>query len=67
VHAITQIDDRTAHAASQKQGTIALQAGKPVSLKLEYFDQAMAASVQLRWSSTSEPKAIIPTSALAPQ
>ena len=62
------IDDWTQHAARQDQGmTIALQAGVPVSLKLEYFDQAMAASVQLRWSSTSEPKAIIPTSALAPQ
>jgi len=60
------IDDWTVHAPRQMQGTIALQAGKPVSLKLEYFEQTMGAVVQLRWSSTSEAKAVIPTSALHP-
>jgi len=61
------IDDWTMHAVHQVQGTIALQAGMPVSLKLEYFDQMGTASVDLRWSSASEAKAIIPTSALSPQ
>src|SRR5260370_33379218 len=60
------IDDWTVHAPRQMQGTITLQAGQPVSLKLEYFEQAMGAVVQLRWSSTSEAKAVIPTWALHP-
>ena len=66
INGMELVNDWSQHAARQVGGTIDLQAGKPVSLTLEYFDQVMAASVQLLWSSKSEPEAIIPTSALAP-
>jgi hypothetical protein len=47
---------------------IMLTAGKPVDIVLEYFEGGgPPASAALSWSSASEPKAIIPTSALAPQ
>jgi len=47
---------------------IMLTAGKPVDIILEYFEGGgPPASAALSWSSPSEPKAIIPTSALAPQ
>jgi hypothetical protein len=46
---------------------IMLIAGKPVDIVLEYFENGGDASAALSWSSASEPKAIIPTSALAPQ
>ncbi|HEX3695007.1 MAG TPA: PA14 domain-containing protein [Polyangia bacterium] len=60
------INDWAVHPAAQQSGSIPLQAGKPVSLRLEYFDDGGAALVHLSWSSASEPKAIIPTSALHP-
>jgi hypothetical protein len=47
---------------------IVLTAGTPVDIVLEYFEGGgPPASAALSWSSASEPKAIIPTSALAPQ
>ena len=46
---------------------IMLTAGKPVDIVLEYFENGGDASAVLSWSSPSEPKAVIPTSALAPQ
>jgi PA14 domain len=44
-----------------------LTAGVPVDIKMEYFESGGDASAMLSWSSASEPKAVIPTSALAPQ
>jgi len=46
---------------------IMLTAGEPVDIVLEYFEAAFEASAVLSWSSKSEPKAVIPTSALSPQ
>ncbi|HVR00807.1 MAG TPA: PA14 domain-containing protein, partial [Polyangia bacterium] len=46
---------------------IMLTAGKPVDIVLEYFQGGLYASAVLSWSSAHEPKAVIPTSALAPQ
>lgn len=45
-------------------GQIALQAGRPAALKLEYYQNTGAASVQLAWSSPSRPLQVIPQSAL---
>jgi hypothetical protein len=44
-------------------------AGQPVDIVLEYFEAGGDASAVLSWSSASgkEPKAVIPTSAFAPQ
>ena len=46
---------------------VPLVAGVPVDIKMEYFEIGNKASAVLSWSSASEEKAIIPTSALAPQ
>jgi hypothetical protein len=49
---------------------IMMTAGQPVDFKLEYFEGGGDASAQLLWettNSTNEPRAVIPTSALAPQ
>jgi len=46
---------------------IMLTAGKAVDIVLEYFQGGRTASAALSWSSAHEAKAIIPTSALAPQ
>jgi hypothetical protein len=46
---------------------IMLTAGQPVDIVLEYFEGGGSASAMLSWSSAHEPKAVVPTSALAPQ
>jgi hypothetical protein len=46
---------------------IRLKPGQPVDIVLEYFESGGDASAVLFWQSTSEPKAVIPTSALSPQ
>jgi hypothetical protein len=60
------IDDWNKHGATERQGTIALEVGKPVDIKLEYFEFNVDATVQLSWSSPSQPKVIIPQSQLVP-
>jgi PA14 domain len=45
---------------------INLTAGKPVDITFEYFETGGDASARLFWQSQSEPKAIVPTSALSP-
>jgi hypothetical protein len=46
---------------------IMLTAGAPVDIVLEYFEAGGDATAVLSWQSQSEPKAVIPTSALSPQ
>jgi hypothetical protein len=46
---------------------VMMNAGQPVDIKLEYFQSGGDASAQLLWQSKSETRAVIPTSALAPQ
>jgi len=60
------IDNWVVQQSTEKSGTIKLQAGQPVGIRLEYFEAMGAALVSLSWSSTSEPKAIVPTSRLRP-
>ena len=63
------IDRYTRHASVPEDvsGPVALQAGKPVDITMEYFENGGDANVRLSWSSKNEPKAVVPTSALAPQ
>jgi hypothetical protein len=63
------IDHFVIHQAKEDVTTpIMLTAGKPVDIVLEYFEGGgPPASAMLSWSSAHEPKAVIPTSALAPQ
>jgi hypothetical protein len=46
---------------------IKLTAGQPVDIQVEYFENGGDASIRLSWASDSEPKAVVPTSALSPQ
>jgi hypothetical protein len=47
--------------------TVSLTAGQPVDIVLEYFENGGDSNVRLSWYSKSEPKAVVPTSALSPQ
>jgi len=44
-----------------------MTAGVPVDIEFDYFEGGGDASAVLSWSSMREPRAVIPTSALAPQ
>lgn len=50
--------------ATEHSGTIALTAGVPVAIKMEFFEQAVDAVAKLSWSSASQPKQIIPSTRL---
>lgn len=53
--------NQTAKAVS---GQIALPAGQPATIKLEYFQNSGAASVKLEWSSPSQAREVIPQARL---
>ena len=61
------IDDWQPHAALENSGSIDLIAGKPVPIRLEYFEDAGEAVVQLKWSHEQIKKQIIPTTQLVPE
>jgi PA14 domain len=61
------IDDWRMHAASERNADVALEAGHPHTLKLEYFDGVRHALAKLSWQSASQPKQVVPASALAPE
>jgi hypothetical protein len=50
--------------AAELSGTIALQAGKSYDLMLEWHDELNTSIAELRWSSASQAKELIPTSQL---
>ncbi len=61
----TLIIDKWKHqSATEFSGSIALTAGVPVSIRMEYYEQGGDASAKLSWSSASTTKAIIPSTAL---
>ena len=60
------IDHWNDHSAMEDQTTLALKAGVPAQVRLEYYERGGAATMQLSWSSPSVVKAVIPPSALTP-
>ena len=60
------IDNWVTQTATEKMANIALTAGTPVSIRLEYFENTGSASVRLRWYSASQYYQIIPTNRLRP-
>lgn len=58
------IDDWVDHAATERQGRIALTEGRWYSITLEYYEKSGVASVQLLWSSRKQMKEIIPSERL---
>ena len=61
------IDDWEPHAALENAGTINLSAGVPVPIRLEFFEDAGDAVVQLSWSHELIRKQIIPRTQLIPE
>ena len=59
------VDDWTIHGATENNGTIDLVAGRTYSMVMEYFENIEGAIAELRWSSPSTPKDIIPEAALS--
>ena len=53
-------------SATEYRGTIDLVAGNVYSLVMEYYENAVDAVAELRWSSPSTPKDFVPQAALAP-
>jgi len=50
-----------------RSGSIALEAGIPVMVRIQYFDTGATASMHLRWSSPSQALQIIPQARLFPE
>ncbi|WAC18397.1 chitobiase/beta-hexosaminidase C-terminal domain-containing protein [Luteolibacter sp. SL250] len=59
------INDWTAHGETERSSTpVPLQAGVLYDIRVEYFQSTGPSSAKMRWSSFSEPKAIIPQTQL---
>ena len=61
------IDDWSMHAAAERSGEVALEAGRPAQIRLEYFDGRRHAVAKLHWRSASVSRQIVPAAALAPE
>lgn len=57
------IDAWVDRAAAESSGTVALTAGKPVDLVVEYYDAAGSASMSLAWTGPGIAKQVIPVDA----
>ena len=60
------LEDWRRKPASEAKGSIELKAGARYDIRLEYLEEISVASVQLSWSSPSQPKEIIPQGRLFP-
>jgi len=60
------IDAWEAHPVREDKATVELRSGRPVALRLEYFQSGDGAEVRLSWSSTSQKAEIIPAVCLRP-
>ncbi|MDB6155115.1 MAG: hypothetical protein JWL90_3568 [Chthoniobacteraceae bacterium] len=49
-----------------RSGTVALEAGIPATIRIQYFDTITNASMHLRWSSLSQPLEVVPQARLFP-
>ncbi|MCI0452859.1 MAG: PA14 domain-containing protein, partial [Candidatus Latescibacteria bacterium] len=58
------IDFWIPQAAIERSGSIALDAGTLASIRMEFFEATGEAVARLSWSSTSQPKQIIPSNRL---
>ena len=60
------VDNWTDHSATENRGQIDLVAGNTYSFQMEYYENTGGAIAELRWSSPSTPKQLIPQAALSP-
>jgi hypothetical protein len=66
VNDVQLVNNWTNHAPTEDAGTIALTAGVPVSIRLEYYNIWGAAQIRLYWASSAQPREIIPEAQLLP-
>ena len=67
VNNIQLVNNWTDHGPTENSGTITLTAGVTYDLRMEYYERAGGALVQLLWSSPSVPKQVIPRERLTPR
>jgi len=60
------VDNWTDHSATENYGTIDLIAGRVYGVVMEFYENDGDAVAELRWSSPSMPKQLIPQAALSP-
>ena len=60
------IDDWNAHLPEEHSGTIQMEADHKYDIKMEYYNGELGGLAQLKWSSPSQPKQIIPGDHLYP-
>jgi len=60
------VENWTDHASTENRGTIDLVAGNAYGLVMEFYENGGGAVAELRWSSPSTPKQLIPQAALSP-
>ena len=66
VNGVQLIDNWTNQSATEKSGSIKLQAGQKYDIKLEYYENAGEAVTKLFWSSNNTTKQIIPRRSYTP-
>lgn len=66
VNGVQIINNWTDHAPTENSGTIALGAGQSYTIAMEYYQGGGGSVAELRWSSPSTPKALIPQARLYP-
>jgi len=59
--------DRWVPNAGEPSGTIALTGGQQYAIRMEYFEKTNRASARLSWSSSNQPKQVIPQARLYSQ
>ena len=65
VNGVQLVDSWVDQSATEHSGTIDLVAGTTYSLIMEYYENTGGAVAELRWSSPSTPKQLIPQAALS--
>jgi hypothetical protein len=60
------VNNWTDHATTENSGSIALTAGQRYDIRMEFFENGGLATARLLWSSTSTPKAAVPSTRLFP-
>jgi hypothetical protein len=66
INGVQVVNSWVDQSPSEHSGTIDLVAGNTYSLIMEYYENGGGAVAQLRWSSPSTPKQLIPQAALSP-
>jgi glucose/arabinose dehydrogenase len=60
------VNNWTLHGLTENSGTVVLTAGQRYAIRMEFFENTGAATAKLLWSSTSTPKAVVPSTRLYP-